>query len=366
MKPTYLHYQIAVCYLKGIGPRKTKEFIHKLGSLSPLFELGPAALENKTGYNRKLFKNMKKKDALIEAERIITFNKQKGVKSIFYTDEAFPKRLNNCIDAPLILFVKGDLNLNEFRFVAVVGTRDATEYGQRICNDLVKSFQGKNIVVVSGLAYGIDAWTHHYCLKYDVPTIAVLGHGLDLIYPYKNRELAKNILQSGALITEFPPLTNPDRENFPKRNRIVAGMCDATIVVESMKKGGSLITALLANDYNRDVFAFPGSIFQTSSEGCNNLIFHDQAHLLQSSENFLKQMGWGEEGKKQAVQRKIFSTLNATQQNIVDVLINSNELQIDMLSLTLNIPISKLNVELFNLEMEGVLICKPGKRYMVA
>lgn len=366
MKPTYLHYQTALCYLHGVGPVRAKKLIHSLVDLKFLFLDSPFTLENKTGFKRKLFEEMRKEEALIEADRIISFNREKGIKALFYTDKEYPRRLNNCYDAPLMVFVKGEINLNEFHFVSVVGTRAATIYGQKICRDLIKSFQGKKIVVVSGLAYGIDAWAHHYCIEYNVPTIAVLGHGLDRIYPHKNRGLAKQIIQDGALITEFPPNTNPDRENFPKRNRIVAGMCDATIVVESMVKGGSLITALLANDYSRDVFAFPGNIHQESSAGCNNLIFRNQAHLLQSPKNFLTQMNWNEDDKKTSVQRKIFPALSEIQKNIVDLLNQANELQIDVLSLKLEMPISKLNVELFNLEMEGVVICKPGKKYLVA
>jgi len=364
--PTYLHYQTALCYLHGIGPVRAKELILSLGTLDFLFLDSPSTLENKTGFKKKLFEEMQKEEALLEAERIIAFNKEKNITSLFYTNKNFPRRLNNCCDAPLMIFVKGGIDLNDFHFVSVVGTRAATTYGQKICRDLIQSFQGKKIVVVSGLAYGIDAWAHHYCIEYNVPTIAVLGHGLDRIYPHKNRSLAKQILQDGALITEFPPNTNPDRENFPKRNRIVAGMCDATIVVESMAKGGSLITALLANDYSRDVFAFPGSIHQESSTGCNNLIYRDQAHLLQSPEDFLKQMNWLDDDNLEGIQRKIFPSLNDVQKNIVDLLNQAKELQIDVLSLKLKIPISKLNIELFNLEMEGVVICKPGKKYLVA
>jgi DNA processing protein len=366
LKPTYLHYQTALCYLHGIGPIRAKEIIRSLGSLDYLFLDSPSKLEKKTGFKKKLFEEMKKEEALKEAERIIKFNKEKSVTALFYTDKNFPRRLNNCCDAPLMIFVKGQVDLNDFHFVSIVGTRAATTYGQKICKDLIRSFQGKKIVVVSGLAYGIDAWAHHYCIEYNVPTIAVLGHGLDRIYPQKNRELAKRMIKDGALITEFPPNTNPDRENFPKRNRIVAGMSDATIVVESMAKGGSLITALLANDYNRDVFAFPGSIHQESSIGCNNLIFRNQAHLLQSPENFLKQMNWLDDNNVEAIQRKIFPSLNAVQKKIIDLLNQTKELQIDVLSLKLKIPISKLNIELFNLEMEGVVICKPGKKYFVA
>lgn len=219
---------------------------------------------------------------------------------------------------------------------------------------------------MSGLAHGIDACVHRYCLEYNVTTYGVLGHGFDRIYPSQNLRLAEEMLDQGGLISEFIPGTNPDRENFPKRNRIVAGISDATIVVESKIKGGSLITANLANDYNRDVFAFPGSIRDETSQGCNILIASQKAHLIQRPEDFLNLMAWAPDKAQKSVQRKLFPDLSEKQKSIVEFIANGTKIQIDVLSLKTKLPISQLNTELFHLEMDGVILSLPGKKYIMA
>ncbi|MDG1333349.1 MAG: DNA-processing protein DprA [Crocinitomicaceae bacterium] len=307
---------------------------------------------------------MARKEALKTSEGIVSFIEKHEIKTVFYTDENYPKRLSECADAPLLLYQKGKDELQFERWVAVVGTRNATPYGKAICRELIQSFQGKNIVVVSGLALGIDSYVHQYCLEFDVPTIAVLGHGLDRIYPHKNRELAKSILQKGSLLTEFPPNTLPDRENFPKRNRIVAGLCDATVVIESNSKGGSLITADLANGYSRDVFAYPGSVFHASSQGCNDLIRSDKAHLIGSGRDFLELMEWNEVPvKKKAL--IIPPNLSPLQKEITSA-IGSSTIHIDELAEKTRLSLSTLNIELFDLLMGGSLNELPGKRYSLA
>lgn len=349
--------------LRGIGPRKARDLINKIESLDYLFTKSPSALSKITGLKPSFFTAMKRNDALKKAVDAVAFHEAKEIQSIFFSNPKFPRRLSNCSDAPTMIYTKGDLDFNNYKFVSIVGTRQATPYGKEISRRLIESFVGKNIAVISGLASGIDSYVHRYCIEYDVPTIAVLGHGLDRIYPSQNRSLAKNILEKGALITEFLPGTRPDRENFPKRNRIVAGMSDATIVVESKISGGSLITAYLAFSYDRDVFAFPGNINVETSQGCNALISKEKAHLIQSPIEFLKFMGWEEENESISAQRTCFPELNPTQSEIVDLIGLEQSIHVDIISTKLSIPISKLNAELFNLQLSGIISELPGKRY---
>jgi len=351
--------------LHGIGPRKARDLVNKIGFLEDLFTKSPAALSKTTGLKPLFFSSMKRNDALKKAVDAVAFHEAKEVQAIFYTSPKFPRRLSNCADAPTMIYVKGDLDLNNYKFVSIVGTRLATQYGKEICRRLIESFIGKNILVISGLALGIDSYVHRFCLEYDVPTIAVLGHGLDRIYPSQNRSLAKSILNKGALITEFLPGTRPERENFPKRNRIVAGMSDATIVVESKISGGSLITAYLAFSYDRDVFAFPGNINIETSQGCNALISQGKAHLVQSPLEFLKYMSWEEENEVLSAQRTCFPELSPTQNEIVGLIGVEQTVHVDIIATKLRIPISKLNAELFNLQLSGIISELPGKRYSV-
>ncbi len=364
MNYTYLHYQIALTLLFGIGPNKARKLLDLVDDCSDIFTLNLAELRRKTGFASTLLNLMKREEALHTSLSIATFLDQHKIRTIFYSDVDYPMRLNQCSDAPLLLYQKGEPSLDFERWVAVVGTRDATPYGKAICEELVRSFAGKNIVVVSGLALGIDAYVHRYCLEYKVPTIAVLGHGLDRIYPFHHRELAKRILHQGSLLTEFPPNTLPNRENFPKRNRIVAGLCDATIVIESNAKGGSLITADIANGYSRDVFAYPGNVFHPTSSGCNALIRSNQAHLVESGAHFLELMDWKTE-KPTVLSPMIHAKLSPVQTEITQA-IGASNIHIDELAAKTRLNLSTLNIELFDLLLCGVLNELPGKRFTLA
>ncbi len=366
MNCNHLHHQIALTLLHGVGPVKAKELMLHIESIEDIFTMSSTQLAKTCGVSRTLIEKMNRKEALQNASVVLEHMKKHEIQPFFMNQAEFPRRLKNCVDAPLLLYGKGALPLNQSKLVAIVGTRDATSYGKRLCDEIISSFVDQNIVVVSGLATGIDTHVHQRCVDLNVPTIGVLGHGFDRIYPSANRTLAKKMLEGGGLLTEFIPGTAPDRENFPKRNRIVAGMTDATIVVESKLKGGSLITAGLANDYNRDVFAYPGSIHKETSQGCNRLIAVQKAHLLQSPEDFLTMMNWKESQKKKDVQRQLFPDLNAIQTQIAKLLGEEQTLQIDILSLRTALPISQLNIELFQLEMNGVIQSLPGKKYTLA
>lgn len=331
--------------------------MQKLDSLEQLFFDEPKSLSKQSNYRVDFFRQMDRSGALETADQIIQFNARNNVRSYFYEDPEFPFRLNQVPDGPLMLFARGECDWNSRRTLAIVGTREPTDYGQEVTRQLVESCRDKNILTVSGLAYGIDTWAHRFSIDAGIPTIAVLGHGLDRIYPHKNRSISQVLLESGGvLLSEFPPGTNPDRENFPKRNRIVAGLSDATVVIESKRSGGSLITARLANDYNRDVFAVPGNITKESSRGCNMLIENDEAHLYESANRFLKKMGWqNQKHTERAVQRELFSDLNELEQQLIGLIRQEQCTSIDRLAILAKLPISQLQSELFMLEMKGLI-----------
>ncbi len=352
--------------LHRTGPIRAKELMLSLNSVEELFLLSEKELASKTGLNIKQIQSLKRKEALSKSEKPHDYFIKNSIDCTFYTDEKYPQRLKNCIDAPLLVNSIGAISLNTEKVVAIVGTRDCTTYGDQIVKSLIQSFQGQNITVISGLALGIDTLVHKYCLDYGIPTVGVLGHGIDRIYPARNKALAERMKIRGGVVTEFIPGTIPDRENFPKRNRIVAGLADATIVVESKLKGGSLITANLANDYNRDVFAFPGSIHKEASKGCNKLIYDQKAHLMQDPADFLNLMNWHPIESIGESQQSIFKTLSDIQKTIVTTLLNNKPIQIDTISTETALSISELNSELFNLEMEGVIRSHPGNQYSMA
>lgn len=361
MNFTKSHYQIALSFLFGFGPVKTRQLLQSVDEIEEIFLLSFTQLSRLTRFKVDILKKMNRDEALDKAVNVLKDLERFDIDFVFYTDPQYPRRLKQCEDAPIVLYTRGTYDLNDTRFVAIVGTRDATDYGRKICQDLIESFRGTNIVVVSGMAYGIDITIHQLCIENGVDTIGVMAHGLEIVYPSLHRGTAKKMLSSGGLLSEYPPNTNPDRENFPMRNRIVAGLCDATIVVESKLKGGSLITADLANDYNRDVFAFPGNVFDVCSEGCNQLIAANKAHLVRNGLDFLTKMGWDLDVKN-PVQKSIFPSLNVDEQLVVNALEFAGQKNIDMLATELNLPSSKLSVLLFQLEMNGVLKTLPGNR----
>lgn len=363
MKNT-LHYQIAIGFLNGVGIRTAKNLIAQFGGIEPIFELSLKELVKELpGISRDRIRNLNRSEALKKAEDQLNFVLKYNLGTHYYLDENYPERLKNCCDAPIVLFSKGNFDLNPARCVAIVGTRKVTDYGRRITEQLIEELTPYGVQVVSGLAFGVDSLAHRYALKQNLSTIGVLGHGLDRLYPAQHRELAQKMIdQNGGLLSEFVVGTNPDRENFPKRNRIVAGMTDATIVVESGPKGGSLITAHLANDYNRDVFAYPGNVFQMYSEGCNDLIANDKAHLVSRPAQIIEMLGW-KSVTKYPVQRKMFLNLSEEEKSVVDILKDKSTVSIDQLSGLLQQKVSKLSTCLLNLELVGIVTSLPGKNY---
>lgn len=366
MNYTYLHYQIGMTLLTQVGPIKAREILRHFQTAETFFHSTAKEIQSKCNFSASFIRNLNRKKALEKSHEVLEHALKNNIHIIFDQSPEYPRRLKQCIDAPLLMYCQGNVSMNPSKTLAIVGTRKATKYGLKITEEIIEQIQGQDIVVISGLAEGIDTTVHQSCLKYDIPTLAVLGHGLDRIYPASNRKLAEEMIASGALLTEFIPGTIPDRENFPKRNRIVAGMSDATVVIESDVKGGSLITARLASDYNRDVFAVPGNINQKYSSGCNTLIKEQRAQILLSTDQLFQEMNWRSPENKIEVTRSAFPQLNPQQQSIVDLLRKEERLQIDLISIHTELPISKLNIELFNLEMEGVVQALPGKVYQLA
>lgn len=319
----------------------------------------------------KLVKVLQNTDeAFKRAEVELEYDLKYGIRPLCMNDDDYPARLRECDDAPLMLFYKGNANLNQQRVINIVGTRHCTPYGEDLIRRFVRELKAlcPQVLVVSGLAYGVDVCAHRQALDNGYDTVGVLAHGLDMIYPSRHRNIAVEMLLQGGLLTEFLTQTNADKINFVRRNRIVAGMSDACVLIESAAKGGGLITTEISQSYHRDVFAFPGRANDPYSEGCNNLIRSNGATLILSAEDFAKDMGWTSDAqlmtaKRAGIERSMFPNLSAEEQTIVDVLAKTNDLQINILSVKANIGIGKLTALLFTLEMKGVIKTLAGGMY---
>lgn len=359
-------FKIALSQLHGIGPSRASQLITKMGSLTDLFSKNNREIYLQTGMAKSILENMNRDQALAFAEKQIAFNTKHNVTTHFFLDSDYPRRLKQCQDLPIVLYSKGKMDLNNRKIVSIVGTRNQTEYGYKLLRELIGTLVNNDVLVVSGLAYGVDISAHRLCLEQNIQTVAVLGHGLDRIYPVRHKKTAIEMMEFGGLLTEFGIETNPDRENFPMRNRIVAGLSDATIVIESKSKGGSMITADLANDYNRDVFAFPGDVEKPYSEGCNQLIRRQKAHLITNGNEFLSFMNWKDDRTKSSTQRILFEDYNDEEKIVLEILQQNPELHMDVISFKSNLSASKMNVILFNLELKNAVVQLSGRRYKLA
>ena len=304
------------------------------------------------------------------ADAEMEYNLRNGIRALSLADDDYPQRLKNCDDAPLVLFYKGTANLNRARVINIIGTRHCTAYGQDLIRRFVSELKSlcPEVLIVSGLAYGVDINAHRQALANRLDTVGVLAHGLDYLYPTRHKQTADEMLAQGGLLTEFLTNTNADKLNFVRRNRIVAGISDACVLVESAAHGGGLITTSIARDYNRDVFAFPGPVGAPYSEGCNNLIRDHKAQLVSSAADFVHALGWETDLKRmqttrQGIERQLFPQLSNEEQAVVQALEKQNDQAINQLSLTANIPISRLTVLLFQLEMKGILKLLAGGCY---
>lgn len=362
-----LLYQIALTLVPNIGDVHAKALANRFGSAEAIFKAKKAELENMEGIGVVRASSIKKFTDFTSSENEVNFIEKYKITPLFVTDKNYPQRLLNCYDSPTLLFYKGNADLNASKIVSIVGTRNHTDYGKLICEKLVEELHNEQILVLSGLAYGIDTIAHKASLKHHLPTVGVLAHGLDRIYPAQNKAMAKQMLEHGGLLTEFVSETNPDRQNFPKRNRIVAGMCDALIVIESSKKGGSLITAELANGYNKDVFAIPGKTTDSKSEGCNYLIKNNKASLILGGADLLEMMNWKPLNKPvQKKQRELFIEFTADERIVVDILQQQENIQIDQLYFKSGLSSSAMAAALLMLEMQGIVTSMPGKVYKMS
>ena len=363
MASELLKYQIALTLIPGIGDIVGKKLVAYCGGVEAVFNENKNALLKIPGIGRATVNSIMSQKVLHKAEAEISFIEKKNIQPLFYTDKEYPARLLNCEDGPLLLYYKGNADLNVPRVIGFVGTRKATNQGRTICQRFIEGLKTKDVLVVSGLAYGIDSCSHKAALDSGLKTVGVLGHGLDRIYPAQNKKLATSMLDNGGLITEFLPNTTPDRENFPKRNRIVAGMCDAIVVIESANRGGALITAGIANSYNRDVFAIPGRVNDEYSMGCNMLIKSNRAALAESAKDIAYIMGWDDLKVDVKKQRDLFFQLNGDQKIIFEIIENIKEVSVDKLVIQSALPASKVAAALLMLEFEGLIQSLPGKLY---
>lgn len=364
-------YAVALTRINYFNVATSLQLYRKLGSATNIMEHRHdirAVLPDATPRLIKALKDIS--DAMRRAEKELEFDESHRIKPLVFNDDDYPQRLRECEDAPLVVYYRGTADLNKQRIISVVGTRHCTVYGQEIISKFISQLKElcPDVLVVSGLAYGVDIQAHRNALKNGFETVGVLAHGLDYIYPTAHRDTATEMLKQGGLLTEFMTSTNADKINFVRRNRIIAGTADATIVVESAAHGGGLITADIANSYGREVFAFPGNIGMPYSEGCNNLIRDNKAALITSAEDFVKTMGWEQDAKlkkarEKGIERQMFPELTDDETRIVNTLQHTNDLQANIISVKCGLPISTVASTLFNLELKGIVRLYAGGVY---
>ena len=360
-----LRFKIAISLVPGIGSITAKSLIAYCGSAQQVFKEREKVLRTIPGVGTVLAKNIQQSAVLKRACREVEFMEKNRVAAHFYLDEAYPQRLKSCVDAPILLFSKGTPNLNCAKVISIVGTRNATEYGRELTDKflLELSERGYEIQIVSGLAYGIDIQAHRAALHNNLPTVCVLAHGLETVYPSLHKTIAQEMCEkNGGMVSDFLSYSTIDRKNFLRRNRIIAGMADAVIVVESARKGGALLTAELALSYNRDLFAFPGKVGETYSEGCHFLIKTNRAGLIENVSDLEYCMNWqAGSGPSGACQPRLFSDLLPDEQSIADLLQKKGETAIDGICHHTGLPMNRVSALLLSLEFSGIVKSLPGK-----
>ncbi len=358
--------KIALSLIPKVGPVIARNLVSYIGSVDGIFKETAGRLQKIPNIGTQLVSNITNNKKYFEkAEKEIEFIIKNNINARFYLDNDYPVRLKNCPDGPMVLYTKGNVDFNNTKVISIVGTRNATEIGIENCKNLVKNIKSHKPIIVSGLAYGIDICAHNTALENGLDTIAVLGHGLDNLYPSIHKPVADKISSNGALVSDFTSEAKFLRTNFVRRNRIIAGLSDATIVVESAVKGGALITADIANSYNRDVFAFPGRVSDKYSVGCNKLIKSNKAGLIESIADIEYILGWEQNLPKNNIQTKLFVEFSEDEKIILSALKDSNPVTIDIICLKVNMPSSKVSPVLLSLEFQGVVASLPGKAYKI-
>lgn len=359
-------YQIAFSALRGISIESANEILSAIGSEEEFFRMSARSLREYSGADSRIFEDAYRAGLLESARRERDFIKAKGVRAYYFRDDAFPARFQTASDAPLLLYAVGDCDLNASKIVSVVGTRHATAYGISLCRELVeelKSGIGGDVVIVSGLAYGIDVASHLAALEVGLPTVAVMAHGLDMIYPAQHRQTAADIVKhGGAIVTEYSSGTRVHRSNFLARNRIIAALSDCTVVVESAVKGGALVTANIASSYGRDVFAFPGRVGDEYSGGCNVLVRKNVAALITSADDLIEMMGW-EKACSAPVQQELFVELDGDSRKVYDFMDGRDAVNVNEIGSAVKMPVHKLLSLLVDMEFKGLVQPLPGNRY---
>lgn len=363
MRHTDLIATLALLQVDGIGSVLAKKLIQRFGSAAEVFHAKPRHIAAIEGLSSQVARQFKHPDLFVKAENEFLFLEQKGYTAHYFMDSDYPERLKHCYDGPVLLFGSGQMDLNPQRMISIVGTREITPYGIDFTRKLLEDLAPLNPVIVSGFAYGVDIVAHRTAMELGLQTIGVLAHGLNQMYPKPHKKYRSQMEACGGFLTEFRSDANPDRENFVRRNRIVAGMSEATIVIESAEKGGSLITAHWANEYNREVFAVPGRCTDRFSQGCNTLIKTQRAHLLNSAADLMYHLNWELEPKSNSrgVQKQLFVELTTEEQQLYTMLQQQGKMLLDELALHVQFPVSKVSMLLLNMELKGAVRPLPGK-----
>jgi DNA processing protein len=367
MSEVKLKHKIALGLIPRIGDINARKLVAHIGSVEGVFTEPYRTLINIPGIGTTLAKYISERAYLEIAEKEVEYVIKNNIKTFFYLDDDYPFRLRQCEDSPVVFYFTGNCDLNASKILSVVGTRNATPRGRELCEKIISGLahDHPDIIIVSGLAYGIDITSHKAALANNLQTIGVLGHGFNTTYPSVHRSIAKSMLKNGGLLTDFLSDALPERNNFLKRNRIIAGLSDATLVVESGIKGGALITADIAGSYNRDVFAVPGRPDDQWSAGCNSLIKSNKAALVETSDDIEQYLNWKPDKARAPVQRTLFNELNETEKLIYEKLSQEGEITIDNICQSLDIQVFKLSSILLQMEFNGLIKCYPGNLYRI-
>ncbi|HEY9168380.1 MAG TPA: DNA-processing protein DprA [Lutibacter sp.] len=359
-----LLYVLALQRAKGIGDINAKKLLAHCGSAKEVFKEKRRNIEKIFGFGKISVQYLFDSNNLKEAEVALKYIRENAIETLYFTDNNYPERLKHCIDGPILLFKEGNIDLNLGPIISIVGTRQITGYGRDFCEKLISDLTAYNPIIVSGFAYGVDICAHKAALKNNLQTIGVLAHGFEEVYPKIHKRYISEMHKNGGFLTEFWQNDQPLRENFLKRNRIVAGMSEATIIIESAERGGSLVTADIANSYSRDVFAVPGRSTDIYSKGCNDLIKDNKAAILTSAKDLIDMLNWeSPRNVKKSIQKQLFVELSENEQLIYDFLTQNGKELIDLISLNCKLPIHQTTSLLFNLEMKGMIKPLPGKLY---
>ncbi|RVU90953.1 DNA-processing protein DprA [Flavobacterium columnare] len=365
MLHTDLFYALALLNTEGVGDIIAKRLILNCGSAEEVFKAKPTHLAKIEGIGTTLIQNLKKSSSFIKAEKEQKFLLKESINVWYFQDSLYPTRLKECYDAPILLFTTGNIRLDNPKIISIVGTRQVTPQGIDFCKNFIQDLVPLNPIIVSGFAYGVDIVAHQYAIEYGLQTIGVLAHGLNQIYPKCHKKYMQKMEENGGFITEFWSTTNPDKENFVKRNRIVAGISEATLVIESAEKGGSLLTAQMANNYHRDVFAVPGRITDKYSKGCNNLIKTNNAQLITNATDLVYHLNWDLKKSIRSIQKQLFVSLTDEEQSVFDYLKGKEKEHLDNIAANSQLTVFRLSSLLLNMELKGVVRPLPGKYFEV-